>query len=238
MSREGGPPPGEPRVSCVVPARDSHRYIGDCLESVLGQTHPPLEVIVVDDSAGDETARIARELGEPIRLIRGESRGPAAARNLGLSQARGDLIGFNDADDIWLPDKLAKQVALLEARPDLGGCVTQVEMFWEDDVAWEEEALRGTERGGIVPGWASIALLARREAFERIGPLDENRTFSDAVEWFMRAREAGLPIELIEEPLVRHRRRPGSLSREQGANQEFLGLLRETIRRRRGEGAG
>ena len=217
----------------MIPARDAERYIGASIRSVLGQTHTPLEVIVVDDSETEATADVVRGFGEPVRLLRRKRSGPAAARNIGVAEARGRLIAFNDADDLWEPEKLAKQVALLDARPDLAGCVTQVELFWEDDVAWEEEAVRGTERAGIVPGWASITLLARREAFDQIGPLDEDRVFSDAVEWFARARDSGLRIELIEEPLVRHRRRAESLSRETGNSAEFLGLLRDRIERRR-----
>jgi glycosyltransferase involved in cell wall biosynthesis len=232
---DGGAPwaAAEPYVSVVMPTRDSERFVGAAIESVLDQSHRALELIVVDDSTTDQTAEIVRSFGEPVRVLHGEERGPAAARNLGVAEARSDLVAFNDADDLWHRKKLARQVAHLREHPHLAGCVTQVELFWEEEVAWEREAVRGSGREGVLPGWASIALLARRDAFDRAGPLDEGRRFSDSVEWFVRAREAGLEFDLLDEVLVYHRRRPGSLSRSEENAEEFLGLLRERIQRRR-----
>lgn len=217
----------------MVPALDSELYIADGIESVLAQTHRPLEVLVIDDSTGGATAEIARGYGEPVRLLRGEAKGPAAARNFGVAAARADLIAFNDADDVWHPEKLARQAAHLRQHPHLGGCVTNLDFFWEKEVEWEREALRGTKRAGVVPGWATITLLARRQAFEKTGPLDEERIFSDSADWFLRARDAGVEIDLLEEVLVHHRRRGGSLSRRAENEQEFLVFLRERIAQRR-----
>ena len=237
MTAAGGWAAAEPHVSVVMPARDSERFIGASIESVLAQTHRPLELIVVDDSEGEGTAEIARGYGAAVRVMRGEARGPAAARNLGVASARAELIAFNDADDLWHPGKLERQLVHLRERPELAGCVTLFENFWEEEVSWEREAVRGTAREGAMPGWATITLLVHRDVFERAGPLDEERRFSDSVEWFVRAREAGLVIELLDEVLVHHRRRAGSLSRGEENAREFLGFLREQLRRRR-EGGG
>jgi glycosyltransferase involved in cell wall biosynthesis len=233
---DAGAGAAEPTVSCIIPTLESE-FLGASIESVLSQTHRPLELIVVDDCPGDEVAALVRGFGEPVRLLRGTDTGPAAARNAGVAAARGELIAFNDADDLWHPEKLARQVARFHARPELDASVTHVAIFWEEEVAWEEEALRDNPRAQVIPGWATITLLARTQAFEQVGPLEEGRTFTDAVDWFARARDAGLEIELLDDVLVHHRRRSGSLTRrrEEG-EREFLGFLRDSIRRRKAEG--
>jgi glycosyltransferase involved in cell wall biosynthesis len=230
------PQPETPRVSVVIPALDTGEYIGASIESVLGQTHPPLEVIVVVDGPESDTADVAGSFGDPVRLIRRErAEGPATARNRGIRAARADLIAFNDADDIWLPEKLERQVARFAENPALACSLTRLELFWEDEVGWEEQPVRTAGRAESVPGYASITMLTTRTTFERVGLLDENRWHSDAVEWLVRVRDAGLEIEMIDEVLVRHRRRAGSLSREnERGSREFLALVRERLQKRQG----
>ena len=230
----GAPAPGSPHVSVVIPALDVAEHIGASIESVLAQTHPPAEVIVVVDGPRSETEEAALAFGDPVRVIHRErAEGPATARNRGIREARADLIAFNDSDDLWLPQKLERQVAAFRANPGLACSLTRLELFWEDDVAWEEETVREAGRADGVPGYATITMLAPRSTFDRVGMLDEDRWHSDAVEWLMRVREAGLEIEMIDEVLVRHRRRPGSLSRESDrGSREFLALVRERLARR------
>jgi glycosyltransferase involved in cell wall biosynthesis len=105
-------------VSVVIPAHDAEPYLGECLDSVLAQVAvAPLEVLVVDDGSGDRTAGVAE--GYPgVTCWRQERKGPAAARNAAIRRARGDLIAFLDADDLWPPDSLAQRVAVLAERPD------------------------------------------------------------------------------------------------------------------------
>jgi glycosyltransferase involved in cell wall biosynthesis len=233
----GAPAPASPHVSVVIPALDVAEHIGASIESVLAQTHQPLEVIVVVDGPDNATADAVAAFGAPVRMIRRETtEGPATARNRGIREARAGLIAFNDSDDLWLPEKLERQVAAFRANPDLGCSLTRLELFWEDEVAWEEDAVREAGRADGVPGYATITMLAPRSTFERVGLLDEDRWHSDAVEWLMRVREAGLEIEMIDEVLVRHRRRPDSLSREADrGSREFLALVRERLAKRQGQ---
>ena len=95
-------------ISCIVPVYNGERYLAETLQSILGQRVGPLEVIVVDDGSTDGTAGVARRFGSAIRVLHQTNAGPAAARNLGLSEARGDFVAFLDADDLWKPDKLAR----------------------------------------------------------------------------------------------------------------------------------
>src|SRR5436190_9496549 len=93
-------------ISCIVPVFNGDRYLAETLDSILAQTHRPIEIIVVDDGSTDGTSAIAAEYGEKIRYIRQENSGVASARNLGLQSARGDFIAFLDADDLWHAGKL------------------------------------------------------------------------------------------------------------------------------------
>lgn len=114
-----------PDVSVVIPAYNAARTLGETLDSVVGQTFGDFEVILIDDGSTDGTATVAAASGDPrVRVIRTANNGVSNARNLGIAQSKGELIAFLDADDLWEPDKLERQVALLKARPDIGICVT------------------------------------------------------------------------------------------------------------------
>ena len=108
-------------VSVVIPAFDAERTVGAAISSVLWQTYGDLEVVVVDDGSGDATGAIASSFPEPVRVVRRENGGVAAARNLGIAEARGELIAFCDADDVLLPRHLE---ALVEVHGRAGGIAT------------------------------------------------------------------------------------------------------------------
>lgn len=124
-----------PRVSVVIPAFRAAALLPRAIASVAAQTMRDLEVLVIDDASGDGTAEAAEGLlrahGLPHAVLRLETNGgPAVARNAGVAQARGDYVAFLDADDAWLPDKLARQVALLDAHPRVTLCGCQAD--WVD----------------------------------------------------------------------------------------------------------
>lgn len=108
-----------PLVSVIMPAYNAQAYIAQALASVLTQDYANLELLVVDDGSTDGTAQHPALQDPRIRILQQANAGPAAARNLGLAQARGDLIAFIDADDLWLPGKLTAQVSYLQAHPDI-----------------------------------------------------------------------------------------------------------------------
>jgi glycosyltransferase involved in cell wall biosynthesis len=112
-------------VSVVTPCYNGARYLADTLRSAVGQSRPPLEVIVVDDGSTDDSAAIAESFGPPVRVIRQENRGESAARNRALAEARGTHVLFLDADDLIEPRALAHLAAAVEGRPGavaLMGC--------------------------------------------------------------------------------------------------------------------
>jgi glycosyltransferase involved in cell wall biosynthesis len=118
---------GPVRVSVVLPFLNASRFMRECIDAVLAQTYSDWELVFVDDGSSDDSSAIAREyverFPERVRCIEHpgrENRGISASRNLGVHHARGEFIAELDADDVWLPDKLARLVPLLEAHPDVG----------------------------------------------------------------------------------------------------------------------
>ena len=107
-------------ISVIIPAYNYARYLAEAIDSALGQTYAPLEVIVVDDASTDDTPRVLAAYGQRIRAIRQPNGGAGAARNTGIAAARGEYVAFLDADDVWLPRKLELQMALFDADPALG----------------------------------------------------------------------------------------------------------------------
>ncbi len=109
-----------PTVSVVIPCYNGAPFLRETIDSVLNQTQPALEVILVDDGSTDDSAAIAQSYGPPVRVIRQENQGESVARNRGMDEARGEWIGLLDADDRWLPHKLERQLdALHGASPDV-----------------------------------------------------------------------------------------------------------------------
>src|SRR6266702_4161091 len=116
----------DPLVSAIIIFLNEERFLAEAIGSVLAQTYAPWELILVDDGSTDQSSAIAQAYAarqpDRIRYVEHEghaNRGMGATRNLGLDQARGRYVGFLDADDIWMPDKLRDQVAILEAHPDV-----------------------------------------------------------------------------------------------------------------------
>lgn len=105
-----------PTVSVIIPVYNGERFLAEAIRSALDQTLSPAEIIVIDDGSTDASAEVARGFGPPVRVLAQANLGPAAARNLGVAHAAGDLLAFLDADDLWMPEKLAYQVQFL-CRP-------------------------------------------------------------------------------------------------------------------------
>jgi glycosyltransferase involved in cell wall biosynthesis len=109
-----------PLVTAVIPAYNAERFVADAVESVLAQTYPSVECIVVDDGSTDGTSRTLSRFGTAIQLIATPNGGVSRARNVGIRSARGEFVAFLDADDTWVADKLTEQMAIFSDRPELG----------------------------------------------------------------------------------------------------------------------
>lgn len=225
-------------VTCILPVYNGERFLEEALDSVLDQEGADdLEVLVVDDGSTDATPEILEGYGDRIRVLRQDNAGVAAARNRGLAEVSTDFVAFQDADDIWMPGKLRKQLDCFEENPELDLCVGHVQNFWMDEVAHERALFEGTEFAAPTPAYGPPLLLARASAFERVGPFDTELKVGEDNDWFLRAREAGLVEHVVPEVILRRRRHRDSLTRSDPASREaLLRNMKASLDRRRSRG--
>jgi glycosyltransferase involved in cell wall biosynthesis len=220
-----------PLVSCVIPAWNAERFIEEAIRSVLDQTYGQVEIIVVDDGSTDGTADVVQGFGDRVRYVAQENAGPATARNRGVAEATGAFLSFLDADDLWVADKLAKQLARFRARPDLSYSVGMVQNFWEDEVAVEAEHMASHARARPIAGYVTLTLLVRRESMERVGGFDIDLSHGDAADWFQRADSMGAVGEMLDDVLARRRLHAANRSRTMASasRDEFLLMLKRRL---------
>ena len=108
-----------PLVSVILPVYNRAGWVARAVESVLAQTHRPVELLVVDDGSTDDTRRVIEGFGSRLRLLEQSHAGAEAARNLGLAHARGEFVAFIDSDDVWYEDRLSRQLPLFK-REEVG----------------------------------------------------------------------------------------------------------------------
>lgn len=203
--------PEMPLVSVVVPFWNVRSFLAEAIESVIAQTMPAWELLLVDDGSTDGSAQIARRYVErmPARIRylaheRQQNRGVAASRNLGICHARASYVAFLDADDVWVPNKLARQMAILDAEPE-AAMVCGPSLFWyswtgkpQDSGRDHVKELRVAPAGLIRPPTLLVAylrrgvfvanpstILIRRQALERVNGFEESfigpvQTWEDA----------------------------------------------------------
>jgi glycosyltransferase involved in cell wall biosynthesis len=215
---------GAAAVSCLVPAYNAAKFIGEALDSIIAQTHPPFEVIVVDDGSDDDTREVIRQYGRGVQLIETAHAGYPHARDVAIAAARGEFIAFLDADDLWVADKTARQLDVLRAQPTIDLCVGHYLNFWDAEVAAEAEAYRDHPLSRPVSGYIVPTLLARRDSLERFGPFATGPDPSDT-SWFVRALSSGARLCTLPDVLLRRRLHRGNYSRSADPLKEIFKLI-------------
>jgi glycosyltransferase involved in cell wall biosynthesis len=221
-------------VSVIIPAFNAAATVAESLQSVRAQTFAPDEVILVDDGSSDDTAERALAACPGLIVVRQAHAGAAAATNAGFGVARAPLVAMLDADDLWPPDKLARQAARLAGDAALDGVGGHVQSFPCPSLS-QADAARFRLPSGPQPSLLGGALMIRRHAHERVGPYDESLPVGFAIDWIHRARLAGLRLEVLDEVVLRRRIRGGSLSAPSAARDRgYLEMARRAIARTRG----
>jgi len=226
-----GRPARASRVSCIVPVYNGARYLGDALDSILAQTSPAGEIVVVDDGSTDDTPDVMDRYAGRIRAVRQANAGPSAARNAGLELSTGELIAFLDADDLWLPDKLGRQLAVLDAHPGAMLCFCGIVNFRE-----------GSGPSGGPSEWpqspfSPCTVLVRRTLFADVGAFDPSLRSGEDTEWFLRVMMRKIAYKVLPDVLVRRRQHDANLTRTHPPSQErLLRLVKMTLDRKRTEG--
>jgi glycosyltransferase involved in cell wall biosynthesis len=211
---------GTPAVTVVIPAFNAERHIGEALGSIRDQTTRDFEVVLVDDGSVDGTLReVERFSGVlDLRVVKQANAGPAAARNAAIRLARGRYCAFLDADDVMLPERLAAQIERLDAEPDMALVHTDLMTFDDGGVIHQTRHAFSSPCGGRVLDRLLLdnfittsTVMASRERLLEVGLFGEERRVSEDFELWLRMA-ARWTVGFIDRPLVRYRRRPGSLS--------------------------
>jgi Glycosyl transferase family 2 len=181
-------------VSAVIPCKDRPRLLERALESISRQTILPDEIILVDDGS-EPPIRVPRRYPVPLRIVRQDNRGPAAARNRGVAEASGEWIALLDSDDTWVPEKTQYQLRLLSEHPHAGFCISNMTTHGrpavEFPLAPESGAADGIIRDAVerlLPGRfiSSSGVMFRRDVFYRVGGFDERFWFCEDYDLWVR----------------------------------------------------
>jgi len=210
-----------PAVSVVIPAYNAAEFVGRAIDSVLAQTLIDFEVIVVDDGSTDRTADVVAPYDARVRLLSKPNGGLSSARNAGIQAARGEYVAFLDADDWWMPEKLARQVSAMQARPDTVFCSTAARLVnpkGEMVGEWRCGSCHGSTLEAIFSINAHVAgsgsaVVARRQALLDTGGFDERLRSLEDIDMWMRLAAVG-GYHCLDLPLAVILKQPQSMSRQ------------------------
>ena len=191
-------------ISVIIPVYNGENYLAEAIKSVLAQTYRPLEVIVVDDGSTDGTSNVVKQLGSNVQYYYQANGGTGSARNRGIGVTKGDFFAFLDADDIWLEDKLMRQMAVFQANPGVDIVFGHAKQFYSPEL---DESIRQNIyiHAEIMPAHLPCAMLAKREAFYKVGLFETNWQVGQDVSWYMRALEHNLNMVMLPEVVYKRR---------------------------------
>jgi glycosyltransferase involved in cell wall biosynthesis len=218
-------------ISVIIPAFNAALYLAETIESILKQTFPPYEIIIVDDGSTDKTVEVASSyISKGIKLVQKKHQGISGTRNAGIKQSTGNYLAFLDADDLWNAKKLEKQVALLEKKSSVSGVFVNIQQFISPD-------LSNNKNRYICPatpqaGYSAGALLISRASFLQVGFFSEELKAGEFIEWYLRAKQRNLIFEMLPDVLM-YRRIHGNntvLLNSAKINSDYLKIIRKYAR--------
>lgn len=212
---------GLPRVSIVMAAKNYARFLPEAVESVFAQTFADWELVIIDDGSSDDTPRAVRPYLADLRVryFRSDALGQPRAKNLGVRFARGRLVAFLDADDAWEPTKLEKQVAVFEAKPEVGVVSCKRSLMDEQGERLPCEPRGLAPRGSVLPQMFAqnfvcfSSCVVRREVFSHVGGFDPEWDLSIDYDLWLRVAKF-YRFDFADEELVRYRTGHGNLSKK------------------------
>lgn len=226
-----------PKVSIVIPAYNAIAYLPETVESVLKQTFTNFELLIIDDGSSDQTVEWASQITDQrVKLISQKNQGLSGARNTGIAHAQGDYVALLDADDIWEPTKLEKQVPYLEGDPAVGLVDTWTVLA--DEQGKSTGQVFGSRTEGDV--WKRLvefktvcccgsSSLIRRSCFETVGVFNRDLRFLEDLDMFIRIA-AHYSFAVVKEPLVRYRQHPDNMSKNcQGMLEAFRTIIEKAF---------
>ncbi len=221
---------GAPQVTAIIPVRDRAALVARAIDSVLRQTHPSFELVVVDDGSRDATPAVLSSYGSRLRRVRLPPSGRSAARNAGIAQARGAWLAFLDSDDAWVPEKLARQAAFHAANPDVAMSAHGLEIVTPDGHAEPAPPRTRAERLGesflgLADHFAFVlsAVMVRADAARTVGGFDPEFDGTEDLDFALRVAR-GFRVGVFADCLTRYHLHDGQTGRRRiaGGNARVL----------------
>lgn len=223
-----------PSVSVIIPTYNRGWILREAIDSVLDQDYSGYELIVVDDGSTDDTRAILDAYGREIIVLRQPNQGVSAARNRGIAESCARLVAFLDSDDLWLPQKLTRQVAFFQSNPE--ALICQTEEIWVRNGVRVNPKKRHQKPSGLIfePSLALClvspsAVMIRRSLFDTVGFFDERLPSCEDYDLWLRI-SCRYPVFLLDEPLIIKRGgHDDQLSKADGLDQYRIQSLRQLI---------
>lgn len=223
---------GADTLTVIMAVHNRERYVGDAVDSILDQSVPADEVVIVDDGSTDATPDILARYGDALRVIRQPQSGQFAATNRAVQSANGALLAFLDSDDLFTPTSLEVRLDRLRSDEQLDAVFGSMEQFLSADVPAN---LHRRFRFDPEPAraWLFQTMLIRRDAFARVGPVAEDYKTSANIDWMARAMRAGLRTVDIDDVVARRRIHGTNISIIQSGQkqQDLLRVVRAHVHR-------
>lgn len=221
-------------ISAVIPVYDRElRLLRAAIDSVLAQTRPVDDILIVDDGSATPVAPALADYGDRLRVVRQDNGGIGSARNLGVAQTTGDFLTFLDSDDTWEPEKTERQLSCFDSDPALDAVYGHARQFHDEETT-EEFRTRYEISTPVVAARLSGAQMIKRSSFTRVGDFG-NITVGVDVDWQLRARDVPLREIVLDDIVYLRRIHPGNIgiSRRDEGNSARARMLHASLRRRR-----
>lgn len=221
-----------PAIAVIVPIYNREAYLAETLASILNQSLPPQEIIVIDDGSTDRGGEIAHSFPS-VRYHYQTNQGAASARNWGIQLATGDFFAFLDSDDRWTVDKLKQQWVALTENPSLDMVFGHVRQFYSPDLTGEAREKTKIPRE-VLPGYHVGTMMIRREAFLRVGWFETDLRQGEFISWYLRAIDLGLQSMMLPEVVMERRIHQTNLGRNPNRDRvAYVRIVKATLDRRR-----
>jgi glycosyltransferase involved in cell wall biosynthesis len=221
-------------VSVIVPVYNCEQFLPQALNSVLNQTYQSIEIIVVDDGSTDGSQAVAKGFDNPrIRYLYQQNSGIGAARNMGVRISSGKFFAFLDADDLWVPDKLAIQIEQFHTDISLDMVFGHVIQF-QDPVNNERSQSVGQQGQKKHPGVLTGTMLIKRRSFFKVGMFETGYRVGEFIDWYSKAIEFGLKELVLPDVVLKRRIHTTNIGiRERDAQTDYLRILKAKMDRSR-----
>lgn len=219
-------------VSVIIPVYNGSRFIRECLESVLNQSYPVQEIIVVNDGSTDDSAQIISTI-PGITSINTENKGVASARNMGIKHCKGHWVCFIDQDDFWTENSLELKINMVNQNPEAELVIGKQKWFLDglnEIPAW----VKPEQMEGELDGYLLGCSLIRKSLFERYGFFDDKFRFCSDFDWFFRLKDDGIAFDQVDEVVLKKRIHAGNESRHADKSlKELSRAIFNSIKRKR-----